>query len=174
MVALALAQTLILTAIVALMQGSSSTWSGAPASGSASDSDPRAGAHSDAGSGHWHGAASGSSPPSVVPPGLHPDSDPQSDDPETRALLAAPCRHRTAKPRAVPWRALISNRACIAIFVSLSTHNWSWYLLLSWLPTYLTKEQGIDLADAGVLALLPYMPARASPTLAPLIPLMTL
>ena len=36
-------------------------------------------------------------------------------------------------------------------------HNWTWYLLLSWLPKYLHDVLGIELAGIGFAALLPYV-----------------
>jgi ACS family sodium-dependent inorganic phosphate cotransporter len=58
----------------------------------------------------------------------------------------------------VPWRRFLCSRATFAIFAAHCSHNWSWYLLLSWLPTYLT-EQGADLQGAGFLAVLPQLVA---------------
>lgn len=86
-----------------------------------------------------------------------PDASEASGSADLRELRSA---HRGgAHP--VPWRRLLTNRACLAIYVSLATHNWSWYLLLSWLPTFLTQEQGVDLAAAGSLSLLPYVLAAS-------------
>ena len=50
----------------------------------------------------------------------------------------------------------MSSRASLAVFVAHATHNWAWYLLLSWLPLYLT-QQGVPLETAGGLALVPYL-----------------
>ena len=48
----------------------------------------------------------------------------------------------------------------IAVYVAHFTHNWSWYLLLSWLPVYLA-DQGADIHEVGVLAMLPQLLAFA-------------
>ena len=47
----------------------------------------------------------------------------------------------SSKPTTAPpprrWRRFFGNRALAAIYVAHWTHNWSWYLLLSWLPKLL-------------------------------------
>ena len=80
---------------------------------------------------------------------------------------------------AVPWRRLLFNRGTGAIFVAHATHNWGWYLLLSWLPKMLADQLAADaggptaghaeaqqldcasphVASAGLLALLPHLAA---------------
>ena len=73
----------------------------------------------------------------------------------------AAARHRppsSASCGSVPWRRFFTNRAALAIYCAHASHNWSWYLLLSWLPKFLT-EQGADLEHAGFLAVLPQLVA---------------
>ena len=60
----------------------------------------------------------------------------------------------------VPWRRLLCNRAALAIYVAHWTHNWAWYLLLSWLPKFLAT-QGADTTRAGFLSLVPMVAAFA-------------
>ena len=57
-------------------------------------------------------------------------------------------------PPHIPWRRVLTNRAAVAIYVAHWCHNWSWYLLLSWLPKFLT-QRGADLSQAGFLSMLP-------------------
>ena len=68
---------------------------------------------------------------------------------------ADPVRVRRAVHVADP-----SARQVLAVYAAHFTHNWSWYLLLSWLPVYLS-DQGADLAEVGVLAMLPQLLAFA-------------
>ena len=64
----------------------------------------------------------------------------------------------SSKPTTTPpprrWRRFFGNRALAAIYVAHWTHNWSWYLLLSWLPKLLT-QRGADVTGAGFLSTLP-------------------
>lgn len=50
------------------------------------------------------------------------------------------------------------NQGCCAIFVAHATHNFSWYLLLSWLPKMLADE-GASICVAGLLSVLPFLAA---------------
>jgi MFS family permease len=57
---------------------------------------------------------------------------------------------------AVPWWSLLSNHACIAIFVSHICFNYGWYVLLSWLPKYFSQVLHVDLSKNSFLASVPY------------------
>ncbi len=71
-----------------------------------------------------------------------------------RALLAA--REAATVPGPVPWRALLRQRACWAIVVNHVASNWVLYLMLTWLPSYLHDVQHLDVAKAGLAAVLPW------------------
>ena len=58
----------------------------------------------------------------------------------------------------VPWRRFFTTRACYAIYASHFTHNWGWYLLLSWLPKFLASF-GADVSSAGFLTMLAMLTA---------------
>ena len=71
--------------------------------------------------------------------------------------MARAARVGAACPKgAIPWRRFFQSRASLAIFIAHASHNWCWYLLLSWLPVFLTS-QGADLAHAGYLAVVPQL-----------------
>jgi ACS family sodium-dependent inorganic phosphate cotransporter len=52
----------------------------------------------------------------------------------------------------MPWRRFVHS-AFLADIVAHGSHNWGWYLLLSWLPRYLTSEYNVDLQTSGLLLL---------------------
>ena len=52
-------------------------------------------------------------------------------------------------------RGMLRSRAVWAIAVAHICINWSLYLILSWFPTFVTRELGVDLQLAGLLALAP-------------------
>ena len=58
---------------------------------------------------------------------------------------------------AVPWRALLSSRAVWAIIVTHFCNNWSLYVLLSWLPTFVNKGLGVDYASVGWVTMIPHI-----------------
>ena len=52
-------------------------------------------------------------------------------------------------------RRMLHSRAVWAIAISHISINWSLYLILSWFPTFVNREMGVDLQTAGLLALAP-------------------
>lgn len=48
------------------------------------------------------------------------------------------------------------NRNLVGICIGSFCYNYRWYLVMTWLPTYLVKERGMSLLGAGVLAAIPY------------------
>jgi ACS family sodium-dependent inorganic phosphate cotransporter len=71
----------------------------------------------------------------------------QGFDPERKKLPATKYK---------PWRQILTSPACIGIIVAQFTHNWGWYLLLSWLPTYFKQSLHIEVGTSGLLLLAPY------------------
>jgi len=57
----------------------------------------------------------------------------------------------------VPWRALLSSSAVWAIIVAHFCNNWSLYVLLSWLPTFVNKGLGVDYHSVGWLTMIPHL-----------------
>jgi sugar phosphate permease len=57
----------------------------------------------------------------------------------------------------VPWRALARNRALVALCAMYFGAIYGWYFYLTWLPTYLLRARGFDLAQVGWLAALPLL-----------------
>ena len=59
-----------------------------------------------------------------------------------------------AKP---PWRALFSNMPVWAVIVAHFCNNWWFYVLLSWLPTFVTKGLGVDYSSVGLFTMMPHI-----------------
>ncbi|KAA3678758.1 MFS transporter, ACS family, solute carrier family 17, member 5 [Paragonimus westermani] len=57
----------------------------------------------------------------------------------------------------VPWRSVLRSRPFWAILIIHVTHNWSWYTLITCMPTYMSRVQGFSMADNGILSSLPYL-----------------
>lgn len=63
-----------------------------------------------------------------------------------------------AGPRTpIPWLTLLRLPAVWAIIVVHFCHNWTLYLLLSWLPSYFNHTFGVSLVNAGMLAAAPWL-----------------
>lgn len=58
---------------------------------------------------------------------------------------------------AVPWRRLLGCPAVWAIIVAHFCNNWSLYVLLSWLPTFVNRGLGADFAAVGWLTMIPHL-----------------
>ncbi len=58
---------------------------------------------------------------------------------------------------ATPWGKLLSCPAVWAIVVAHFCNNWTLYVLLSWLPTYVTKGLGVDYASVGLFSMIPHV-----------------
>lgn len=54
-------------------------------------------------------------------------------------------------------RELFKSKAVWAIIVAHFCYNWSLYVLLSWLPTFVTKGLGVDFANSGWVSMLPHL-----------------
>ena len=58
---------------------------------------------------------------------------------------------------ATPWRALMTNMPVWAVIVAHFCNNWWFYVLLAWLPTYVTRGLGIDYGSVGLFAMMPHI-----------------
>ncbi len=56
-----------------------------------------------------------------------------------------------------PWRALMTNMPVWAVIVAHFCNNWWFYVLLAWLPTFVTKGLGVDYASVGFFAMMPHI-----------------
>jgi ACS family glucarate transporter-like MFS transporter len=66
------------------------------------------------------------------------------------------CEPETPHAR-VPWRRLARSRSMVALCAMYFGAIYGWYFFLTWLPTYLLRGRGFDLAAVGVLAMLPLL-----------------
>ncbi|MEP5765279.1 MAG: ACS family MFS transporter [Halieaceae bacterium] len=60
-----------------------------------------------------------------------------------------------AEVQAIPWYSFLKSRAVWAILVAHFCNNWSLFVLLSWMPTYINKGLGVDFASVGWLTMIP-------------------
>ena len=56
---------------------------------------------------------------------------------------------------ALPWRRTLTLLPVWAIVVAHFCNNWSLYVLLAWLPTFVNKGLGVDYAAIGLFAMVP-------------------
>jgi len=83
------------------------------------------------------------------------DARVSSDEMATIAAGATP----SLAGEKVPWKALLSAAPVWAIVVAHFCNNWSLYVLLSWLPTFVNKGLGVDYASVGWFTMIPSVAA---------------
>jgi MFS family permease len=54
-----------------------------------------------------------------------------------------------------PWHSFLKSMPVWAIVVAHFCNNWSLFVLLSWMPTYINKGLGVDYASVGILTMIP-------------------
>lgn len=64
---------------------------------------------------------------------------------------------RNANHSSIPWRILLTSRPLWAIYIANFSFNYSWYVILGWLPTYIHDHLGLDLKDNQLLAATHYI-----------------
>ena len=85
------------------------------------------------------------------------------DDPRATGASTRPSSRRSerirrrASIRAVPWGVLLRSRNLMALCAMYFGAIYGWYFYLTWLPTYLLRARGFDLAAVGWLAALPLL-----------------
>lgn len=69
----------------------------------------------------------------------------------------------------IPWKSLFSKLPGIvklikniekevwAIYINHFAVNWAFYVLLTWLPTYMNQEYKFDLKNSGLISFLPFL-----------------
>jgi MFS family permease len=83
------------------------------------------------------------------------------DDPRDHAgvnaaeLAEIGCDPPPAAHPHVPWRTLLRSRTLVALAGMYFASIYGWYFYLTWLPTYLMRGRGFDLAAVGWLAAAP-------------------
>eukprot|EP01130_Rhizamoeba_saxonica_P003154 TRINITY_DN1356_c0_g1_i3.p1 TRINITY_DN1356_c0_g1~~TRINITY_DN1356_c0_g1_i3.p1 ORF type:complete len:345 (-),score=26.30 TRINITY_DN1356_c0_g1_i3:68-1102(-) len=65
--------------------------------------------------------------------------------------------HDVSDNDSIPWRNIVTHPAVIALISNHCIHNYGFYILLSWLPTYMEKELNFNIKEAGYYSILPYI-----------------
>ncbi|MBM3725004.1 MAG: MFS transporter [Acidobacteria bacterium] len=87
------------------------------------------------------------------------------DDPARHPAVSASelalIRHGAAPPpqpgERVPWRRIIANRTMVGLFLTYFASGYGFQFFVTWLPTYLMREHGLDLKQSSYLAALPLL-----------------
>jgi MFS family permease len=71
--------------------------------------------------------------------------------PWARFIRAVPQAARTSPARPPSYREMLGRRAAWGAFLGHFSSNYSFYFLISWLPTYLVKVRGLSISQMGVV-----------------------
>ncbi len=67
------------------------------------------------------------------------------------------CAAAEGHAESLPWRAVLRHGPVWALMIAMFANNWSYFLFLSWLPSYMVKVHGFSLREMGVYATFPYI-----------------
>lgn len=85
-----------------------------------------------------------------------PDAHPRLS-PVERQEIASDMPPPSEPGAATSTLTLMRSKAVWAIIVAHFCNNWSLYVLLSWLPTFVTQGLGVDFANSGLVSMLPHI-----------------
>lgn len=85
----------------------------------------------------------------------YPADHPSITQEELETISAGQDQEETGKPPSI--KSMLGSMAVWAIIVSHFCSNWGGYVLLSWLPTYISEGLGVDFAAVGLFTMIPAM-----------------
>jgi ACS family sodium-dependent inorganic phosphate cotransporter len=86
-----------------------------------------------------------------------PQSHPRITDEELEEIASGVPPAASEATAETPIRELFKSKPVWAIIVAHFCNNWSLYVLLSWLPTFVTDGLGIDFANSGLVSMVPHL-----------------
>lgn len=58
--------------------------------------------------------------------------------------------------KTIPWKAIFTHPASLTLLMMSFTYNWTLFMLLSEIPSFLTDSLGFDIEESGLLSVVPY------------------
>ncbi|XP_072246727.1 sialin [Leuresthes tenuis] len=86
-----------------------------------------------------------------------PNTHPRISEQERLYITASLKNELSTSSGHIPWRAIVTSRPLLAIVVAHFSYNWTFYTLLTLLPTYMKDVLGFSIKQNGMLSALPYM-----------------
>ncbi|XP_068183215.1 sialin-like [Antennarius striatus] len=85
-----------------------------------------------------------------------PETHPRISEME-RLYITTSLKNELSSSAHIPWRAIVTCRPLWAIVVAHFSFNWTFYTLLTLLPTYMKDVLGYSIQQNGILSALPYL-----------------
>jgi sugar phosphate permease len=76
---------------------------------------------------------------------------------EERAYIIETRGNTGNKVDTIPWFKLFTSFPVLAVVVAHTTHNWLFYTMLTWMPSYLNQVLGFDVENSGAVSVMPYL-----------------
>ncbi|XP_058507328.1 sialin [Solea solea] len=86
-----------------------------------------------------------------------PNTHPRISEQERLYITSSLKNQLSPSTDCIPWRAIITSRPLWAIVVAHFSYNWTFYTLLTLLPTYMNDVLGFSIQQNGLLSALPYL-----------------
>ncbi|XP_061692413.1 sialin isoform X2 [Syngnathoides biaculeatus] len=90
-----------------------------------------------------------------------PNSHPWISEQERVYIVGSLKNELSPSGRSIPWGAIVTSRPLLAIVVAHFSYNWTFYTLLTLLPTYMNDVLGFSIQQNGFLSALPYLGCAA-------------
>jgi ACS family sodium-dependent inorganic phosphate cotransporter len=84
-----------------------------------------------------------------------PEDHPRISQAELDSILHG--QSSTPQAETIPWQRFFRERAFLALICAHFCTNWTYYIFLTWLPTYLVQVRGFSLQEMGLYATFPYI-----------------
>uniref|UniRef100_A0A3Q0S000 Sialin n=1 Tax=Amphilophus citrinellus TaxID=61819 RepID=A0A3Q0S000_AMPCI len=86
-----------------------------------------------------------------------PNTHPRISEEERLYITSSLKNELSTSASNIPWRAIVTSTPLLAIVVAHFSYNWTFYTLLTLLPTYMNDILGFSIQQNGFLSALPYM-----------------
>ncbi|XP_057704747.1 sialin [Corythoichthys intestinalis] len=86
-----------------------------------------------------------------------PSSHPWISQRERSYILSSLKNELSPERGHIPWRSIVTSCPLLAIVVAHFSYNWTFYTLLTLLPTYMNDILGFSIQQNGLLSALPYL-----------------
>uniref|UniRef100_A0A669EB74 Sialin n=1 Tax=Oreochromis niloticus TaxID=8128 RepID=A0A669EB74_ORENI len=86
-----------------------------------------------------------------------PNTHPRISEQERLYITSSLKNELSTSASNIPWRSIVTSMPLLAIVVAHFSYNWTFYTLLTLLPTYMSDILGFSIQQNGFLSALPYL-----------------
>ncbi|XP_014257225.1 putative inorganic phosphate cotransporter isoform X2 [Cimex lectularius] len=75
---------------------------------------------------------------------------------EKRYIESALVHTSKAKKRTIPWAKIFTNKACYAVTIAITGHNWGYWILITQMPTFFDSVLNYSSSNNGLISAMPF------------------